>query len=163
MPDNSRNAPGMIQEKIQSLIIPLRHTNMILPQSSVAEIIPVVNPDEKRGVEPWFVGLFTWRAQQVPLISVEILCNPKKSDQYNKARRIAVVYGLEEFPGIEYFAIEIQAIPHPVLLGHDDLVSIESAEESEVVKHYVQAVGIKAFLPDMSFIENSLKKQLESL
>ncbi len=163
MPGNVKNVSGMTQEKIQSLIIPLRHTNMILPQSSVAEIIPVVNPDEKRGVEPWFTGLFTWRAQQIPLISIEVLCNPNKSDQFNKARRIAIIYGLEEFPGIEYFAIEIQAIPHPVLLGHDDLVSIDSTDDCDVVKRSVQAVGIKAFLPDMSFIENSLKVQLEKL
>ncbi len=163
MPDNSRNAPGLVQEKIQSLIIPLRYTNMILPQSSVAEIIPVVSPQEKRGVKPWFTGLFTWRAQQVPLISVETLCDSTKTDQFNKARRIAVLYGLENIPGIEYLAIEIQAIPHPVLLGHDDLISIESSEECEVIKRHVQAVGIKAFLPDMSFIEHTLKDQLESL
>ena len=158
-----KSLSALNQEKIQSLIIPLRHTNMILPQSAVAEIVPVPQVEERTDAAAWFIGLFGWRAQQVPLISVETLCDPDMEASYHQARRIAVLYGLEEFPGIEYFAIEIQAIPHPILLGNEDLVSIDGSSECDVISSHVQAVGIKAYLPNLSKIEHRLRDQLESL
>lgn len=158
-----KSASSMNHEKIQSLIIPLRHTNMILPQSAIAEIIPVPQVEERNEAETWFIGLFSWRAQQVPLLSVETLCNSEMASGNNKARRIAVLYGLEAFPGIDYFAIEIQAIPHPIMLGNEDLVSIEDALECDIINSHIQAVGIKAFLPNLHQIEIHLRDQLESL
>lgn len=152
------------QEKIQSLIIPLRHYNMVLPQSSVAEVISVPDVKEVTGAANWFSGHFNWREQQVPLISVEHLCGLADSDRTSRARRIAVLYGLEQYPGLEYYAVEIQAIPHPVLLGNEDLVAVDEViDDDNIIDMHVQAIGIKSFIPNLATIENKLKDYLSNL
>jgi len=149
-------------EKIQSLIIPLRHNNMVLPQTTIAEVISVPEVNTVDTSEVWYTGNITWRNQQVPLVSVERMCGIGNLDPINRARRIAVLYGLENYPGLEYFAIEIQAIPHPVLLGNEDLVSIDEViDDDEVIDAHVQAIGIKSFIPNLATIEKKLKALLE--
>lgn len=150
------------QEKIQSLIIPLRHNNMVLPQSSIAEVISVPEVKELQGEEIWFTGHFNWRNQQVPLISIERMCGLGNLENINRARRLAVLYGLEQHPGLEFYAVEIQAIPHPVLLGNEDLVSIdEVSDDTGIIDAHVQAIGIKSFIPNLTTVENQLKQLLE--
>jgi len=152
------------QEKIQSLIIPLRHNNMVLPQTSIAEVISVPEVKELHGEQPWFTGHFNWRNQQVPLISIERMCGIGNQDPINRARRLAVLYGLEKHPGLEFYAIEIQAIPHPVLLGNEDLVAIdEVTDDSGIIDAHVQAIGIKSFIPNLVTIEDQLKQLLEKI
>ena len=151
------------QQKVQSLIVPLRHQNLILPQASLAEVISMPELRKIEESEDWLIGVFNWRKQEVPLVSVEQLCGIGNPDHINRSRRIAVFYGLEKIPGIEYYAVEIQAIPHPVLLGSSDVVSIEADSSCEIIAQHVQAVGIKGFLPDLGVLEQRLREQLELL
>jgi len=59
-------------EKIQSLIIPLRHNNMVLPQTTIAEVISVPEVASTGSGEIWFTGNITWRNQQVPdLVAID--------------------------------------------------------------------------------------------
>ena len=150
-------------EKIQSLIIPLRHNNMVLPQTTVAEVIAVPEVDSTASDAIWYTGNIIWHNQQVPLISVERMCGIGNLDPINRARRIAVLYGLEKFAGLEYYALEIQAIPHPVLLGNEDLVAVdEVTDEHEVIDAHVQAIGIKSSIPNLTIVEEKLKEVLEN-
>ncbi len=151
-------------EKIQSLIIPLRHNNIVLPQTTIAEVISVPEVDSTGSDAIWYTGNITWRNQQVPLISIERMCGIGNLDPINRARRIAVLYGLEKFAGLEYYAIEIQAIPHPVLLGNEDLVAIdEVTDDDEVIDAHVQAIGIKSFIPNLTTVETKLRAVLENI
>ena len=115
------------------------------------------------GASDWLIGVFNWRQQEVPLLSVEQYCGIGNPEHINRTRRIAVFYGLEKIPGIEYYAVEIQAIPHPVLLGQEDVVALDDEVSCEIIAQHVQAVGIKGFLPDLSVLEQRLREQLELL
>ena len=65
---------------------------------------------------------------------------------------------------MEYYAIEIQAIPHPVLLGNEDLVAIdEVTDDDEVIDAHVQAIGIKSFIPNLTTVETKLRAVLENI
>jgi len=151
------------EQKVQSLIVPLRHQNLILPQAALAEVITMPELRLIEASKAWFIGVFDWRSQQVPLISMEQFCSIGNPEHINRTRRIAIFYGLENIAGIEYYAVEIQAIPHPVLLGQSDVVRIESGESCEIIAQHVQAVGIKGFLPDLGVLEQRLREQLELL
>lgn len=157
------SAPQVEEQKVQSLIVPLRHQNLILPQASLAEVITMPELRLIEGSEAWLIGVFQWRSEQVPLISMEQFCGIGNPEHINRARRVAIFYGLENIAGIEYYAVEIQAIPHPVLLGQSDVEPVESEESCEIIAQHVQAVGIKGFLPDLGVLEERLREQLELL
>jgi chemosensory pili system protein ChpC len=152
-------------QKVHSLIVPLRQQNLILPQAVLAEVISMPELRKLEGTDDWFIGVFDWRGRQVPLISVEQLCNIGNPAHINRSRRIAVLYGIEGIAGVEHYAIEIQAIPHPVLLGEADLLTLDGAVTADgaVLAQHVQAVGIKGFLPDLSALEERLREQMQKL
>ncbi len=150
-------------QKVQSLIVPLRHQNLILPQAALAEVITMPELRLIDGAEKWLIGVFDWRNHQVPLVSMEQFCGIGNPEHINRTRRIAVFYGLENIAGIEYYAVEIQAIPHPVLLSQSDVTLLDDGSPCEIIAQHVQAVGIKGFLPDLSVLEQRLREQLELL
>ena len=151
------------QQKVQSLIVPLRHQNLILPQASLAEVISRPELRKIEGAADWLVGIFYWRKQDIPLLSMEQFCSIGNPEHISRTRRIAIFYGLEKIPGIEYYAVEIQGIPHPVSLGPGDVIELEDEHPCEIIAQPVQAVGIKGFLPDLRVLEQRLREQLEML
>ncbi len=150
-----------IDGKIQALIIPLRSMNLIVPQVLVVEIIPVPHIVEV-GDLPWASGIFDWRDQKIPLISIERFCNPEvESLSAHRSRRVAVLNGLGHTSGVTQYGIEISSIPHPVRLGEDDMVVMPTGKPCEVVAQQVQAVGVKGIVPDFPALEKRVAESLK--
>lgn len=155
--------PQPDQQKVQSLIVPLRQQNLILPQASLAEVITMPDLRKIEGTEDWLVGVFYWRKQDIPLISVEQYCSLVDAEEITRTRRVAIFYGVEKIPGIEYYAVEIQGIPHPVSLGVEDVVTLDTDLSCEIIAQSVEALGVKGFLPDLPLLETRLREQMEML
>ena len=151
-------------EKIQALIIPLRAMNLIVPQALVAEIIPLPHIAEA-GDLPWISGIFDWREQKVPLVSIERFCNPDEDDSSShRSRRLAVLHAMGDVPDVEQYGIEIGSIPHPVRLGEEDVMPMQSAKKPcEMIARHVQAAGVKAVIPDFTALENRVAQALRRL
>lgn len=151
-------------EKLQALIVPLRSMNLVVPQVLVAEILPFPHVSEV-GALPWFQGMFEWREQTIPLISIERFCHPDEEGRSaSRSRRVAVLNALGEADGVAQYGIEIGSIPHPVRLGEAEVKSMEGATKPcEMLAQHVHAAGVRVAVPNFSAVENRVGQALQQL
>ncbi len=148
---------------INSVLIPLNGQNLVLPQSAMAEVIPHENLEAMDTGVGWLKGFIDWRGHQIPVISLEGMCD-RSGGLPTKQSRFVVVYGLEGIPGLSFYAVEVRGIPHPVKLGASALV-VGGVKDKDclVVACNVVADGEPAIIPDLVSIEHMIRAQLERM
>jgi chemotaxis signal transduction protein len=152
------------ENTIQTLLVPLRAENLLIPQVMVAEILSRTQIIELAGPD-WLLGMFVWRDQQLPLISFEQFCK-SDSDEYPvdaSHQRIAVIHGIHQIPGVTEYGVEINAIPHPLRIAEDEIEAEPDALACELLAQAVNMGGVKAAIPNFSLIERRLAELLQNL
>lgn len=153
-------APGIIN----SLLIPLSRQRLLVPQAAVAE---VVAPEELRalpGGAPWLAGVFDWRSEQIPVVSVESMCNSDFADNGQRPSRYVVLYGIEGFAGLAFYAVEAFGIPRSLRIQPEALLRGEVGDfDCDLVASHVLADGDPAFIPETGVIERAIRAQLQRL
>lgn len=152
------------QPDINSLLIPLSGQQMIVPQTGLAEVISREPATElEGGAAGWLRGTINWRGQQIPVISVEQLCGRDAPD-VTKDSRYVVLYAVERIPGLNYYAVEVTGIPHPMRLHDGNLLKGGSGVPGcKAIAMNVLADGDEAVLLDNRFIEQEISGQLQRL
>jgi chemosensory pili system protein ChpC len=149
------------EEAIQVLIVPLRGQNIVIPQSIVSEVIPV--PEVTGGTEEndWLKGVIEWRGKSVPLVSLELLCQSHDTDSFTRTRRVAIVRGINQLEGAEFYAIEVHSIPHPVRLTKLDIQPTDDELQCELYQQSVKASGVFAQIVNFDLLEEKIHVKLQ--
>lgn len=139
--------------KLQALIVPMQSLNVVLPQSMVAEIlaVPAVSDLE---APAWVSGLIEWRAMEIPLISLDALCQAGAASEKKRSRRAAVLHCLDEHEKLQYYAVEVSSIPHPVRLGETDFQQLDNDSNCELLEQLVVVAGVRCAIPVFEKLEN---------
>ncbi len=58
--------------EVATLLIPMHGKQWVVPNVTVAEVIPFVEPEAEEGPS-WYLGRFSWRGLSVPVVSFETL------------------------------------------------------------------------------------------
>ncbi len=150
-----------IEEAIQVLIVPLRGLNIVIPQSIVSEVIPL--PEVNGGAEEnsWLRGAIEWRGKSVPLVSLELLCQSDDPDSFTRTRRVAIVRGINQLEGTEFYAIEVHSIPHPVRLTKLDIQPTDDGLQCEMYQQSVKASGVFAYIVNFDLLEEKIHTKLQ--
>ena len=59
--------------ELATLLIPMSGEQLVLPNVTVAEIIPYIEPQAHNDKPDWYLGVFNWRNIDVPLVSFETI------------------------------------------------------------------------------------------
>ena len=150
-----------IEEAIQVLIVPLRGQNIVIPQSIISEVIPV--PEVNGGIDEnnWLRGAIEWRGKSVPLVSLELLCQSDDTESFTRTRRVAIVRGINQLEGAEFYAIEVHSIPHPVRLTKLDIQPTDDERECEMYQQSVKASGVFAQIINFDLLEEKIHAKLQ--
>lgn len=141
---------------ISSLLLPLKEKQLLLPNVSVAEIIPFSQLLTTASPAKWILGQVSWRGLSVPVVCYELI-NDKPAPAPNTEARFAIVNGILGHAKLPYYAILIQGLPKPVRINQEDLQSVEGIENDE---YDACAVNIEqsgeATIPDLDKLEAAL-------
>jgi chemosensory pili system protein ChpC len=159
LPLTSIRLPVM-SHSIRSLLIPINGERLLLPSAVVAEITTYYKPTVIREKQPeWFAGVIEWRNQQIPLIILEKIWSLPITDPTGRFRTL-VLYGLESPQTLPFYAIITADIPHVLSVNEENLVQI--GEEKRVGLVGVVKINQQetAWIPDLTYLENSLRKMV---
>ena len=145
-------------EPLPSFVIPLQKSNLVLPNSAVAEIIPY-EPLRRLAESPdWFLGFLSWRGVQVPVASFEMLTVERASFSLVSvaSANLVIVRALGDTSDFSYMALVAQTLPRLVRVAPDELIAIdEPAEKTELVKARLGEDVVS--IPDLDFIESEIR------
>jgi chemosensory pili system protein ChpC len=144
--------------EVSSLLIPLHEKQLILPNVTVAEIIPYRMPKIISNHTSWLLGQIEWRNIHIPVLSYEALSGSEVPSA--DGARLAVINGTGENRNLPFYAILIQGIPKLTHVKEDDIVSIEAMHSGRYDKMAVSLFDEEAMIPDLEMIENELLRCL---
>ncbi len=146
---------------VYSFLIPMIENSLLLPNATVAEIVPFMNVDLAENAESsddWQIGQIIWRNIKIPVVSLERIQGKKELGELRRSR-IAIVYTLNGNQEVPYVAIMVQGIPRLVPVDEDNGKMLEE-ELPTGVKAWVDLDGRKALIPDLDLIENMLVERV---
>jgi chemosensory pili system protein ChpC len=158
-------APKRIEQKkiqeVASLLIPLQGQSILLPNVTVAEIIPSSPVQSIENAPLWYLGNFQWRELTVPLLSLEAL-NGEATPNIHSRARFAVLNTTGLHNDLPFIAILTQGLPRLARVNEDEISAREDAENCRYDLMHVSWAGEYTLIPDIPAIEQTFLEYLHS-
>jgi len=142
-------------QEVYSLMIPTVNSHILLPNTSVAEIVPFSNVeifDETSNKPKWFLGHLLWRGIEIPLVSIDVI-KGEIDPQANKRSRVAIVHTLNKNRDLPYLALVVQGIPRLSHVRADNITVMPEEIISEAEKMRVEVDSVATSIPDLDKLE----------
>lgn len=143
--------------RLKCLLLPVQSGTLLLPNSVVAEIVPAQRHHRDASARPdWYIGQLEWRGTNLPLISLETLCDSVVRE-FPAKTSFVVLHRLGDAAGGEdYYAVYIDGIPHFQFIDETAVESLSTSLENPYIAHEVTIDGASAVIPDLDAVERQL-------
>jgi chemosensory pili system protein ChpC len=145
-----------VSEDIYSLLVPLGGDWLVVPRSTVAEVIrySIAEPDD--GDEEWLVGSVMWNSLRIPVVSFEHLNGMSSPERGGRTRIVVIrpVSGSSTGP----YGVLAEGFPQMVRVNREVLEvdrNFNPPADSVIICR-VQMLQEQAFIPDLDTIEHKL-------
>ena len=147
------------KEALPCLLIPMQGGRIVLPNVTMAELIPYQVPQATTTEVEWIVGAIEWRGTMIPIISYESFCGQRTGPQ-GQDLRVAVVNAPNgETGGLRFFGLITQGIPSLIKLEE---AAIKENHNGNLLKGQKMAVTLEtghAIITDLDMIEQAILKE----
>jgi len=140
-------------DPVRAVLIPISGTEMLLPNSAIAEIINYQAPEAVEAAPDWLLGTISWRGLQLKLFSIEKLLGQERHAS-SVGARISVMNRSSQSAKQDFFAIITEGIPHLVRLREGDVQVEETVASHGLIAQEVSVNGKPAFIPDLDYLES---------
>ncbi len=141
-------------KELACVLIPLADTHLLLPNVTIAEILPWRRIKPLADGPKWCLGLLGWRGETVPVIQFEAL-NGSEFLGGGRSRCLLIMNRARRSTGRAFYGLASSGLPRIVHLSDDDLQnrSVRLGPAEVAALH----VGTEAaVVPNLSFIEEQL-------
>ena len=151
-----------VAEELYCLLVPIADDRLLVPRSSVTEVINYQAPTPMEGAPPWYLGTVAWGGRRVPLVSFEAACG-RTPPRASGRTRIVVMQGITPLAAAAggHFAVLTQGFPQLVRLSADVVHQDDSrtfGERSPVICQ-VRMVNEYPLVPDFERIEQMISEE----
>lgn len=154
MSDTQITATVNEQDQIDCLLVPLKDRHLLMPNVTVAEVVPFSHLLTTNTSTDWLLGRLDWRGTLVPAVCYELLNGLAAPAPNPDARFIIVNADRGDLP---FFAILVQGIPRLMHVTEADLQEVDAMGMGELDQVAVTLDGVTAMVPDLMSIESQLK------
>lgn len=154
---NLDNGAALLQnlpDDVPSLMLPFFDKTLLVPTVTVAEVVGYRKPDQIEGAPDWLLGLFAWRDQRVPMMSLELLTGQPLAPVSDLSRVAVFNYtGVsEELP---FVAVPTVGIPKLARVTADELALQDAGPANVFEKSRVKLNGESLVIPEISALEQA--------
>jgi chemosensory pili system protein ChpC len=145
------------RNELPTFVVPLQKSNILVPNATVAEIIPYEPLQRVQDTADWFLGFLAWRGVQVPVVSFEMLTVERASfSLLSVSSASLVVIRSPRITGdVQYIALVSQALPRLARINPTELIeSGEKVELTELMK--VRYAGEIVAIPNLEYVESEV-------
>ena len=147
--------------QVSIYLVALQKQGLALPESTVAEVIPYEPLQRVQDTPDWFLGLLSWRGEQVPVASFEMLTVERASFSLVSvaSASLVVIKGLNDEADLPFYALVSQTAPQLVMVEDEMLFATpEAVARTERAK--VRFENDIVSIPDLDYIEASFRNVL---
>jgi len=141
----------MSDSQIKCVGLKISGDELLMPNASVAEIVPIRNIINVANKPAWMLGYLDWRGYSVPLVAFETMGGVRMPSLASGNVKAAVLFSISDDRDFPYLAILMQDAPSVVNVKEQDLVS-----NKEEITH--PAIADKVMLPEGNYSVIDLEK-----
>ena len=136
-------------DELRGVLLPLRETQLLLPNVTVSEVIGYRLPDPVNNAPGWLLGSVTWRQRKVPIVSFEYFVH-KAASRPGYRSRIALCHNLHDNPQMPYVGILCNSIPRLARVNSGTVAEPYLNELlPEMAVRHITYSGQDAWIPDI--------------
>jgi len=155
----------MAENKIvKSLLLPMKTSSVIVPNTSIAEIVSVEHVLPVNDAPTWMLGYLSWRRRSVPLLSFDAV-QQGEPDFLTTRSKIAVLYSISDDGTFPYMALLMQRAPKVMNIAESDIKQAGADQNSGNIKLVLQNVVVNtpdgevaADILDLKAVEATFKQ-----
>lgn len=149
-----------LPREIRCVLVPAGGLRLLLPNTTVAEVITQPAHEPVPGAPGWLLGRFAWRGWRVPLVSFARLAGAAEGDA-ELTVRVAVLKALGGHPKMPFIAVLTQGFPRLTTLNAELIIPTHDGNELPPgVRAQVLVRDDVAVIPDLEGIEAELVQLL---
>ena len=147
--------------QVSIYLVALQKQGLALPESTVAEVIPYEPLHRVQDTPDWFLGLLSWRGEQVPVASFEILTVERASFSLVSvaSASLVVVRGLNDQADLPFYALVSQT-PPLLLQVEDEMLFATPEPVARTERAKVRFENNIVSILDLDYIEASFRNVL---
>ena len=143
---------------IPCMLIPLQQHYLLLPNATIAEVIPMPRLDFSDNKPDYWVGHHDWNASQLPVIDLESLVEGLPSDSAD-ANKLCILHGINATANINVYALPCYGSPQLIHLNESALKLAQDTQDSEFLHCQIQIGNKIAYIPNLDTIEMTINQQ----
>ena len=143
---------------IPCMLIPLQQHYLLLPNSTIAEVIPMPRVKPAEELPNYWIGECNWHEKKLPVINLESLIEGKDYDA-SDAHKLCVLHGINDSADIEVYALPCYGVPQLIHLNESALKLAQDTEGSGFLHYQIQIGKKMAYIPNLDKIEATLSQQ----
>lgn len=112
----------MAEDQIKCVVLKVNGGELLMPNASVAEIVPIRNIINVANKPDWMLGYLDWRGNSVPLVAFETLGGVRMPSLATGNVKAAVLFSIGEDKSFPYVSILMQDSPSVLNIKESDLI-----------------------------------------
>lgn len=141
---------------IHCMLIPLEQHYLLLPNTTIAEVIPRIRIDNSGSLPPFHLGNLAWRDFTLPLIDLEGLIENQVLNP-NQSQKLCILRGINSETKINFYAIPCFGTPQLITLNETALQATHDANDSAFLHCQIKIGNKVAFIPNLDNLERHIK------
>lgn len=135
--------------EIRCLLIPTDGETLLLPITTMAEVVDISQLQAMDDAPPWLLGQVEWDSRQVPVFSFSALINGRDVGTLSSRSRIMILKSLSESARMPYLGLLLGDLPKSVTVQEHTLVATGDEKKSLGVFSRVTIEDQDAIIPDV--------------
>ncbi|VAW66803.1 hypothetical protein MNBD_GAMMA10-2581 [hydrothermal vent metagenome] len=150
----------MSDDQIKCIVLKVNDDALLMPNASVAEIVPIKNIINVANKPVWMLGYLDWRGNSVPLISFEAMGGVRMPSLATGTVKAAVLFSIGEDKNIPYVSILMQGAPSIVSVREEDIMASEVVNNHPAIEEKIEIDGTAYSIVNIERLEELVKEVL---
>jgi chemosensory pili system protein ChpC len=138
---------------IPCMLIPLQQHYLLLPNTVIAEVIPMPRVTRAEDKPSYCIGQYQWNNHQLTLLDLEDLVEDEK-DHNEQANKLCIIYSINPDNKLQAYALPCHGAPQLIHLNETALQLVNDDNKTSDFLHCRTHIGNKiAYIPNLDKLE----------
>jgi len=138
---------------IPCMLIPLQQRYLLIPNTAIAEVIPMPKISSSEEQASYCLGQYQWNNEQITILDLEDLVEDKEGHSEG-ANKLCIIHSINKDNKLHAYALPCHGAPQLIHLNENGLRLVEDEIESSKFLHCRTHVGNKiAYIPNLDKLE----------
>lgn len=143
-------------QQIRGVLISVPDGKILLPNTTVCEIITYITPEPVENKPDWYIGAMRWKGYRLPLVSYSLIAGLNKESL--SGAKVAILKALSGDTKMPYYAILTQGFPRLVNIEANQILDDKESSAEFYYSAYLENDSVT--VPKLDKVEEVIREHL---